>query len=1046
MAIVPRVSQVDQQPAGVVPGQFQGRSEAAPFDFGQSAARALESDALVGRALAGLGQQLDRTGGVLARQAILDQEVQNDTEATEAVTGLSRTLNEQWAAFSELQGQAATQAFPAFQERVRQAGQSVLEGTTNPRVRQMLAGRVSQLTEGMIGSATAWNTRQTRIANAEAQVGLQSQAIQDGMRDRLNPQGLAAALDRGLAAVGALGRLNGWAPERLQQQEAEFRGRFYSGVIASVAETDPLAGQRMFDAVRNQLDPAAQVRIENMLSSPVRQRVAQDIVRGVTQPSAEPDSPGGVRDRIFRAENPAGDARRNPNSSASGPGQITDETWRAYAGRLGLTDAQRNDRAAHERIFDAYMADAQRTIGRPLNAGEQYAAWFLGIGAAKAFIEAAPGTNARELYMDVLRRAGMGQERAEARTRQAFTTNGALLRDGMTTGQVLEAVAARVGSVPRQDNQTLLRAAMERAGPDPQLQAEVFTQFNRWNSVMQATQAQDRAAMERRVQETGRALEMGASVSIPEAEIRRVFQPEQADRILDSLYTQQIAGQVFSSVQLGTPAELQALREDLRDGSGPVSELLRLRRGTRMDESGNVAEEDRAGDVAARGEIRRVLDDRIDQRNRQLTADPAQFVLADPNVREAATRAAAEPQNPQAMQNYVTATLAAQQRLGVPQQDQRVLSRQQSQAIVADLLRSDPGQGDRANPDSPALRLRAMQQQYGEMWPRVFQDLVRDGSLPQEFQVLAVIPSAVGQADYARMLAAARQAGGMDKLDDALPQTARDQIRRDIGTYTEAFTRTATASGQSGGGPLASMVHNAVRNLAIYYTMQGVDPSTAMQRAADRIINDRYEIQGTMRVPRTTSDGRPLGLDPVMRAQADTMRALTPEGLDDLPGNPQVPPDERRNIAWRAAQRGFWVPNERDTGLVLMMELENGGRVPVRRQGGARVELMFDNLPQPAVSGARTIARPDGLIGDGATGAVRGDDPDARARANAADRAGLRTWRQTPEERRAREGTTTRPPQPAPQTGGSPPVRDVLPGERRGERGSQPRGRWEPPQ
>lgn len=1024
MALVPRVSQVDQQPAGAIPGQFQGRSEAAPFDFGQAAARALDSEQQVARALGQFGQQLDRTGGTLARQAILDQEVQNDTEATEAITGLSRSLNEQWAAFSELQGTAATEAFPAFQERVRQAGQSLLEGTSNPRVRQMLAGRVSQITEGMIGSATAWNTRQTRVANGQAQEGLASQAIQDGMRDRLNPQGLAAALDRGLSAIGQLGRLNGWAPETLRQQEAAFRGRFYSGVIASVAENDPIAGQRMFDAVRNDMDAAAQVRIENMLTAPVRRReIAQELQR-VVAPSANPDSPAGVRDRIFRAENPAGDARRNPRSSASGPGQITDETWNAYAGRLGLRPEQRNDRAAHEAIFDAYQADARRIIGRDLNAGEQYAAWFLGIGAAKAFIEAAPGTNARELYMQVLRGGGMSEERAAARTQQAFTSNGALLRDGMTTAQVLQAVAGRVGSVPRQDGQALFRAAMERAGPDPERQAEMFTQFNRWRAVQEATQAQDRAALERRVQETGRALEQGAQVSIPEADIRRLHQPEQADRILDALYTQQIAGQAFATVQLGTPAELQALRDDLRDGSGPVSELLRLRRGTRMNEDGSVVEEDRAGDVAARGEIRNVLDQRIQARNQQLAADPAQFVLADPTVRAAAQRAAAEP-GPEAMQGYVTATLAAQQRLGVAPQDQRVLSRQQSQAIVADLLRVDPGQGDRANPDGPALRLRAMQAQYGEMWPRVFQDMVRDGNLLPEFQVLAVIPSAVGQADYARMLAAARQAGGMDKLDDALPRTTRDQINRDIDTYTASFTRTAMASGQSGGGPLASMVHNAVRNLATYYAMSGVDASTALQRAADRIINDRYEIQGTMRVPRTTSDGRPLGLAPVMRAQADTMRALTPEGLDDLPGNSQVPPDERRRIAWRAAQRGFWVPNERDTGLVLMMELENGGRVPVRRQGGARVELMFDNLPQPVVEGASRF-RYGG--NPGRQPMQFGGEP-------------IPPGFVSPAARTAPPSQSARPTAPVP-----PPVRDVQPGERRGERGSQPRGRWEPPQ
>lgn len=1030
MALVPRTSQVDQQPAGIVPGQYQGRSEAAPFDFGQAAARSLDGEREIGRALVALGQQGDRTAAVLTRQAILDQEVQNDTAATEAMTGLSRSINEQWAAYSERQGQDATAAFPAFRDSVRSAGQAVLDAAPNPRVRQMLAGRVSQMTEGMIASGNVWNTRQTRVANGQAQEGLAAQAIQDGMQNRMNPQGLAAALDRGLEAQRQLGRLNGWAPETLQAAEATYRGRFYSGVIASVAEGDPIAAQRMFDAVRNDMDAGAQVRIENMLSSPVRQRVAAGIVRDVTGPTADPDSPAAVRARIFRAENPAGDARRNPGSSASGPGQITDETWAAYATRLNLRPDQRNDRAAHEAIYDAYQADAQRIIGRPLNAGEQYAAWFLGIGAAKAFIEN-PNADARTVYASV---AG------EQRTQQAFTRNGALLRDGMTTGQVLQAVSARVSgpSGARQDNAAMLRAAMERAGPDPQMQAEVFTQFNRWRTIMEATQSQERAALDRRVQETSAALTQGATVSIPEAEIRRLHQPEQADRILDGLYTQQIAGQVYSSVQLGTPAELQALREDLRDGSGPVTQMLRLRRGTRTDEGGNVVEADRAGDAAARGEIRNVLDQRIEQRNQQLAADPAQFVLADPTVRAAATRAAAEPQDPVAMNAYVTATLAAQQRLGIAAQDQRVLSLQQSQAIVASLQRADPGQGDRQNPDSPALRLQALAQQYGDNWPRVFQDLTRDGRLAPEYQVLANIPSATGQADYARMLAAARQAGGMDKLDDGLAEATRNQINRDVEGYTRAFTRTATASGQTGGAPLASMVHNAVRNLATYYALQGASAGDAMQRAADRIINDKYEIQGTMRVPRMTSDGRPLGLAPVARAQAEVMRGLTAERLLDISGPADVPMEDRRRSEWLAAQRGFWVPTENDRGLVLMREVENGGRVPVYvqpetanavpdRNGRWRIQINYDNLPQPVVSGAsrfRYGQRP------GTTPMQFGGTP-------------------------IPEGVT--PPQPAPTTQGltpprtsatpSPPARtDVLPGERRGRTGSQPRGRWEPPQ
>jgi len=1008
MARIPTVTTVDQQPAGAIPGQFAQRSEASPSDFGQGAARLMgQASSAVQQALAGFGEQMQRAGGALAEQAIRDQEINNETFATEAATSMQNSINQEWASFSELQGRAATEAYPQYQQRIKEITESALSSAPNDRVRRMLAGRVGQAGNAALMTGAQWNTRQTRTASVNASEAAASQAIADGMLNRFNPAGLTAALAVGQSELVKIGEIGGWDAVTLAQKQSEYRGRFYGAVIATIAEDDPLAAKRMFDSVRESLDAGAQVRIENSLSAPVRVRTAANIVATVTAPT-ETENPRSVVDVVFRAENPAGDARRNPNSSASGPGQITDETWSAYSARLGLRPEQRNERAAHVAIFDAYQSDARTAIGRVLTPGEQYAAWVLGIGGAKAFIEASPDTDARALY---------GRVAGENRARRAFSTNGELMRPGMSTGQVLQALSARVSpSAPRGDTRALLGRAMEMAGGDPQLQAAVMSQFNMWQNVQNATQAQDRAALDRQVSDLGKALQQGAQVSIPEAEIRRLMPPEQADRTLDALYTSQIAGQVFSSVQLATPQELQALRQDLIEGRGPVTDMLRLRRGTRMDEAG-VLEADRAGDVASRGELRQVLDQRIEERNRQLLADPAQYALADPVVRE---QAAAAANDNQALGGYVTATLAAQARLGVPEPERRILSKAQSQAIASDIMRSDPAQGDPQNPDGPAIRIRSLAQTYGEAWPRVFQDLVRDGNLPTEYQMLAVIPSSIGQADFARMLAAQKAAGGAGAFREGVRRafpTEESRLSKEVGTYIQPFVATALASGQTGGDRLAAMVGGAIENLAAYYVFRGADASTAMQRAADRIVNDKYDILGTMRVPKETSDGRPLGLPPVQRAQAYVMRNMTPEKLADIEGNPAVPPDERRRIAFRAAQNGFWVPNERDTGLVLMMELENGGRLPVREQGGNRVELFFDSLPGPTLTGASTLQRDNPAR---AVTPIEGYDVPA------------------PAENRRGPGFT---PRQAPA-----PAAPVLPGERRGARGSQPRGSWVPPQ
>jgi hypothetical protein len=921
MALVPREFQVGQQPAGTIPGQFAQRPESAPTDFGAAS----------GRALSALGGALDQAGQVGAANVVREQELKNETEAVEKGTSLAQEINTETAKFLELQGRDAEAAYPAFQERVRELRRGILEGASNQRVRTILQQRTAGAEAAALSQGAQWNARQVRTANVQANESAAQQSIADGIRDRGDPAARGAALAQGLDRINAIGRTAGWDEATLNARRSEYVGRFYSGVISSVAETDPLAAQRIFDANRNGMDAASQVRIENMLSAPVRRERAAGIVQQVT---------GG------------------------------------FGGQRG----------------EAPLSVAQ------------------GIAARRALDPNSP------TYAEDIQRI-----------------NNRIVQDTMP-GQAPQGVSREEGApAPTTDPGTMLREAVRRAGNDTELRAAVISQFAQWRTVMEAGQAQERASMSARVEEIGQALSLGATVSIPEADIRRVFAPEQADRILDRLYTQQIGGQVYQSVQLATPAELQSLREDLQNGTGPISELLRERRGTRRDAEGGVLEEDRPGDLVARGAMRNVLDERIAQRNRDLTADPAQFVLADPGVRAAAERAAREPQNAEAMTNYVTATLAAQARLGVAPQNQRVLSKTQAQSIAAGLMQADPAGGTRENPDTPTLRLRGLAEAYGQSWPQVFQDLVRDGGLPPEFQVLANIPSAAGQAEFARMMAAARQAGGMERLRDAAPPAARQQIERELHTYTRSFMATATASGQSGGAVLAGMIHRSVENLAIYYAIGGASPSEAMQRATDRIINDKYEISGTMRVPKALPNGKPLGLEPVMAAQRQVMSSLTPEQLADVSGNPELPESERRQIVWRAAQRGTWVPNERDNGLVLMMDVENGARIPVRLQSGERVELFYDRLPTPTLP-RETIIGADGLILDRA-GNVAGADPAQRERDRALDRAGLRGERERREQERRQQPPASVPPN-------APPVQQQPPGERRGAGAPQ---RWEPP-
>lgn len=163
-------------------------------------------------------------------------------------------------------------------------------------------------------------------------------------------------------------------------------------------------------------------------------------VMGGGQPVAAPSATPAVQQEplaaIARAESGGNDAARNPNSSAAGRFQITDGTWRQYAPGLGLTDAQRMDPAAQQRVAQAIQADGGRALGRRLQGWEQYGAHLLGVGGMRAFANADPNANAQEVYAQAA-----GPQVAAA----AFRQNPGLLEPGMTVGQVQQAIAQRAG-------------------------------------------------------------------------------------------------------------------------------------------------------------------------------------------------------------------------------------------------------------------------------------------------------------------------------------------------------------------------------------------------------------------------------------------------------------------------------------------------------------------------------------------------------------------------------------------------------------------------
>lgn len=958
MAAVPKTP-LDRPSAGTIPGSLSTRSEALPQNaFGQDTAITLgnigvatgnirevqlgiEKDyanslAAAGREAAAGGQALMQAGANLSQQVAADKALQNETTALNTSTSYAQSTNQLQSAYLNLQGTNATDGYTTFEQQVRERETAALEGITDPQARRMAQARIQGQTTQVLAAADRWRQQQGRVANVTARESAATQQINEGIVQRFNPSAMNAALETGLSEVHALGEVAGWDSTTLGVQQARYRGRFYTGVIASLAESGTDAGvtaaASLFGQVRNTMDAESAVRVENALSGPVRRADANGRAVSATSgsamppPVAAPETPADMQATARRMSSTL------PNVTVTG----TDRTPERNAEVGGARDSQH----LHGRAIDFRLSGTDEEKAASLQRilrGD-----FGPVGGVGTY-------NDGSLHIDFRpgARAAWGPDRTQASL-------------GQTPAWFQQAVSSWRASpdgtprASRQDRGQVLAAATAGTEHDPQLRAETIAQTNSILNVQEAGFSQERTAMTTRITAINTTLAAGGTATVPEQDIRRLWPPAEADRMLDQIRTNEIAGQLFTSTALATPQQVADVQQDLQTGNGPITAALRQARGIQVL-NGGVSEEDKPVDAAARTALQQVVNQRLAARQQSLTTDPMLYAQIDPTVRDLtrAMEAAGANATPDMRAGLITAGRAAQARLGVLETNQRALTKAQSETIASRLLTGDPATTDVAG------QMRGLASSYGSAWPLVLNDLVRDGHLPREFETLAVIPSAVGQTDFQRMLVTRHQAGGQEEFTRRLGNR-RSLVEQATETAMQNFVGTATASGATGGRQLADTVTSSVRNLAYYYALGGQDPETAARNAVDRVVNDRYDISGTIRVPKGM-------LNAVGRAQTQVLSGLTASQLAVRPGNPELLPDESRAVDFTAAQRGFWVTNQRDNGLVLMMQIENGGRVPVRLdpnppEGRARtaeelqtlpmVTLQFNNLPQPVIPGA----------------------------------------------------------------------------------------------
>ena len=878
--------------------------------------------------------------------------------------------------FLSLQGQNAIQAWPQVQQKIQEARQTVRDGLQNTTQLNSFDDASRRYETAIMGEVGGHVVQQRLAFNNQTNAATLDLQLRAGANGYSDPAQLGAADARGVATIGQMAEVNGWSADEVADKQAKFHQALYTGAIERAEADSPAAAMALLRQFGDKLGPeqfeVLNQRLQAQQTKAQSLQNGQDVFRQATGGVGVPGSGGG--DDLFSAvtQQESGGRQTAPRTGlpitsskgAIGVSQIMPDTARGVAmdatGAPLDEDRLRTDAAYNATLGKAYLNQMLTRYG-----GDRT--------LALAAYNAGPGNVDKWIAANGDPRTGAVSDDDFARSIPVAETRNYVSSIGQRMGA--QAGGANGMHYPDDDR------AIDLINKLPaEQQTGAWQEYERQKHLYSSQVAQDAAGLRARLGDTGAALAAGHDVDpgvIPtDAEIRAKLPPAQADAAIDKLTDQQLDGALIGMVKLASPDQIAAIRGQAANGVGPLATIIRRHMPPEMTsaqsaaytglppaapDGGTISDSDTGthSDVVAPGGAgpiapgapagsitnptgyreRAFMQSKVEQAitryYRQLSADPAAYVQANSPTVQAAAQSGDQAAAGRAI-------LAEQARLGVPEQDQHILTSQQAGVLVHGLTSTDPATAD------TGAQLNKLATQYGDQWPHVFSDMVTVGKLPRDYQFLAGMDApgqTAARADFQRMLTTQATKGGPETLKGAAGDASKDIDGPNGALNTTMAPLLATMRNNQGGMQLGQDATSAVRNLAYYYASQGKDGSSAVQMAYDGLFGAKYDVSGTMRVPKGT----------LPQVQDQTTAALA--GLKDDDLAPQAPlggltsADREKIAADDVRSNATWVPNRDDSGLVAMRSLKNStDRIPVKLKDGTSLQIRFGDAPAKPIA------------------------------------------------------------------------------------------------
>jgi len=304
----------------------------------------------------------------------------------------------------------------------------------------------------------------------------------------------------------------------------------------------------------------------------------------------------------------------------------------------------------------------------------------------------------------------------------------------------------------------------------------------------------------------------------------------------------------------------------------------------------------------------------------ELQKDPAQFVASrSPLIQRAAQQA--QDGDPAAVEAYATAMIAEQRRLGAP--EPKLLTSRQAASIAAAFESTEDG-GSNA-----AQIIEGLQQQWGKNWPTVYKQL--QDKLPGAALVIGTGVDPQTSAMLARIapLKTAELKAGLDSLEAS---DAKKVLAEEMADFR------LTLAGQVGGERTFSTLYSEAERLAYAYMGQGKSAKDAVSLVRKSLIDDKYTLAGTYRVPKS------FDADLVEVGTERALESIDPSSLHFVK-EPWMKQEDAFNQARANLEEAYWV-NTADENVGLM--LYRNGRA-VLDKNKKPIVRSWDDLAEQAV-------------------------------------------------------------------------------------------------